>query len=317
MDKRAGLRQFYQTQSEQAQAEKRFNDRSKQLASLENTTIQAMNALISFLDGKTTKTEVVNQLKSISTPDVDKVVEAVTKLDNNITANRIDLKPLEQVLAAIRREVSLIPKTHAKAPEKLDSIKVNNLSDVKFDTSVLEKAIKNLELNPKISVQSPTVNVEKPDLKPIQDLMLDLLKAVRGIEIPEIPKIDIPKTDLSKVEKKLDDANKHLKDLVEKPTGGGGGGGNGTPYLNSQGKATYLQLDEGGLPTTTLAQTVRIDDTATPIIYIGKATIGTATSSGSQQISRLDTSSGLIKTWADGDSAYNNVWDNRAALTYL
>ena len=56
--------------------------------------------------------------------------------------------------------------------------------------------------------------------------MLDLLKATQSI------KLDVPETDLSKLEKqsteankKLDEANKHLKKISEKPTGGGGGGG--------------------------------------------------------------------------------------------
>lgn len=61
----------------------------------------------------------------------------------------------------------------------------------------------------------------------------------------------------------------------------------------------------------------RIDDTTTAnTTYIGKAAIGAATSSAVWQISKLDTSSGLIKTWADGDTLFNNIWDNRASLSY-
>lgn len=61
---------------------------------------------------------------------------------------------------------------------------------------------------------------------------------------------------------------------------------------------------------------VRLDDSNDPILYIGKASIGSATSSSVWQIAKLDTSSGLIKTWADGDSLFNNKWDDRASLTY-
>lgn len=60
----------------------------------------------------------------------------------------------------------------------------------------------------------------------------------------------------------------------------------------------------------------RIDDSADPIIYIGKAAIGSSTASAVWQITKLDTSSGLVKTWADGDASFNNIWDNRAALSY-
>jgi len=248
MDKRAGLRQFYQSQEAQAKSDKQFQDRSRQLASLEDTLVQGLNALIAFLDGKTTKTEVVNQLKSISTPDVDKVVKAVEQLDASVTQNKLDLKPLESLLSGIRREVSLIPKSHAEMPEMREDVRVTNLSDVKLDVSEVTKAIKALKLDPKIDVKSPDVQVNT-DLKPVQDILLDVLKAINKIQldVPEFP--DIPATDLSKVETKLDESNKHLKKLVDKPIGGGGGGGgNATPY-QADGKASYVDLVNGQIPT--------------------------------------------------------------------
>jgi hypothetical protein len=65
------------------------------------------------------------------------------------------------------------------------------------------------------------------------------------------------------------------------------------------------------------ALAVRIDDTTTAnTTYIGKATIGSATSSAVWQIAKLNTSSGLIKTWADGSSSFDQIWDNRTSLTY-
>lgn len=60
----------------------------------------------------------------------------------------------------------------------------------------------------------------------------------------------------------------------------------------------------------------RIDDTNDPIIYIGKAPIGSSESNAVWQVVKLDTSSGLIKTWADGDASFDNVWADRASLTY-
>ena len=61
---------------------------------------------------------------------------------------------------------------------------------------------------------------------------------------------------------------------------------------------------------------VRIDSSAGTTLYIGKAVIASGTSAAVWQIAKLDTSSGLIKTWADGDALFNNVWDNRASLSY-
>ena len=85
MTKRSDIRQHYQTtEANQAAHNQQFQDRTAQLNALEDTVINAFNTLIRFIDGKTTKTEVVNQLKSISTPDVDKVVTAISKLDKDI-----------------------------------------------------------------------------------------------------------------------------------------------------------------------------------------------------------------------------------------
>ena len=50
--------------------------------------------------------------------------------------------------------------------------------------------------------------------------------------------------------------------------------------------------------------------------YIGKAPIGSATSSAVWQVKRLDTTNGLDKMWADSNSAYDNIWDNYLTLTY-
>jgi len=71
-----------------------------------------------------------------------------------------------------------------------------------------------------------------------------------------------------------------------------------------------------GIKTSDSALATRIDDTTTAnVTYIGKAPIGSATSSDVWQVAKLDTSSGLIKTWADS-AGFTQVWDNRTSLTY-
>lgn len=277
MDKRSGLRQHYQSEEAQQAAEVQFEQRTEQLQNMEASFVGAITALIKFLGGHTSKTEVVNQLKSISTPDADKVVAAVSKLDADVLANKIELQPLIKELQGIKREMSLVPKTLPKMPEQKDSLKVTNLNEIKFDTTKLEKLIKDLKLDPKIEVKPADVNVEKPDLKPLQDIMMDMLKAVQKPKFPEIPK-----TDLTKVEEKLDESNKQLtesnkqlKKLVEKPTGGGGGGGNGTPYINGEGNAANVELeDDGSIPITDKAskptaayELVQYNDTDTSYEY--------------------------------------------------
>jgi hypothetical protein len=62
---------------------------------------------------------------------------------------------------------------------------------------------------------------------------------------------------------------------------------------------------------------VRLDDVSTAdVTYIGKASIASTTSDAVWQIAKLDTSSGLVKTWADGSASFTQVWDDRTTITY-
>lgn len=62
---------------------------------------------------------------------------------------------------------------------------------------------------------------------------------------------------------------------------------------------------------------LRMDDTTTTnVTYVGKAAIASATSAAVWHIFKIDETSGTVITWADGDANYDNVWDNRASLSY-
>jgi len=51
--------------------------------------------------------------------------------------------------------------------------------------------------------------------------------------------------------------------------------------------------------------------------YVGKAICGANTASPVWQIQRMVTVGSVDTiTWADGDGKFDNIWDNRAALTY-
>lgn len=49
--------------------------------------------------------------------------------------------------------------------------------------------------------------------------------------------------------------------------------------------------------------------------YVGEAAIGTAASAASWRIKKVDSTSGIIITWA-GTGVFDQVWDNRASLSY-
>ena len=65
-----------------------------------------------------------------------------------------------------------------------------------------------------------------------------------------------------------------------------------------------------------------IDEASTTVTYIGYAPIGTATSAASWLIARVTKASAtspngvVITEYADGNMAYDNIWNNRAALSY-
>ena len=91
MSDRAPLRAYYDGKAVQAKSDKQYAQRTAQLGALENTMIDGFNAVIKT-STRTTKTEVVNHPKSISTPDVQRVVEAVDALPEKLKKNNVDVQ---------------------------------------------------------------------------------------------------------------------------------------------------------------------------------------------------------------------------------
>ena len=56
--------------------------------------------------------------------------------------------------------------------------------------------------------------------------------------------------------------------------------------------------------------------TTANVVYVGYAVTGAITSASVWRIMNVNTSTGRV-TWADGDGSSNNVWDDRASLTYV
>lgn len=127
-------------------------------------------------------------------------------------------------------------------------------------------------------------------------------------------------------------------DDTETPVAQGGGGGGGTPtvdgyvpVVNPDGTTIGGQSDgltdaelraspidvQGTFYSTTAQYAVIADNKTTGgVIYIGYADPGTATSAASWRIKKVDISNYPVITWADGDTNFNNVFDNRVSLTY-
>jgi len=218
------------------------------------TTIKAFNAFTKYVDRKITKTEVVNQLKAIGTPDAFKVMSAVNDMHSTLKKlKNTDMTPVAELLKQLVQEVSQIPKEHPEAPEAVESVEINNLPDFDSYTTRIEDAVKALDVRPVVNVQAPQVTVkpadvhiEKQDFTTLEKALKQVVSAVENIVIPaQIP------TDMTKVEKKLDTANQHLEKISNKSFGGGGSGGHTTPYVDADGKPVYVEREaDGSVPVT-------------------------------------------------------------------
>lgn len=63
--------------------------------------------------------------------------------------------------------------------------------------------------------------------------------------------------------------------------------------------------------------TLRLDSVGGGITYVGEALPSTAESAALWRIKRLDeTGPDLDLLWADGNANFDNVWDDRAILSY-
>lgn len=75
------------------------------------------------------------------------------------------------------------------------------------------------------------------------------------------------------------------------------------PQITSAGQTTEL--------------TTKLDEASADVIYIGSAKLGTADSAASWQIRKIETAGNVTSIlYADGDRRFDNIWDNRASLTY-
>ena len=65
------------------------------------------------------------------------------------------------------------------------------------------------------------------------------------------------------------------------------------------------------------AKTTRIDDVSASLTYIGEAPTGASPGQAVWRISRIQTvGSETIIQYANGNTNWNSVWDDRASLAY-
>lgn len=74
-----------------------------------------------------------------------------------------------------------------------------------------------------------------------------------------------------------------------------------------------LSLTDGGSSTNIKL----LDEASSTITYVGEAAPGSSTASAVWKIKRLQTVATVTTiAWADGNENFDNIWNNRAILTY-
>lgn len=250
--------------------------------------VRSMQMLVDYLDNHVSKTEVVNQLLEVGTPDAYKVVEAVNMLEQTVSDQEpADLSEITALLRSVLQETEKIPKSHndIKIPEQVDnSDKLEKLESAIKAVDASIKAQKLVAEAPIVNVPEAVVNVDKPDLSPIEQeqkkTRTDLVKAIKGIVIP--------KTDIKPLEKELKKLNKLFNEFVEYGTGSSGGGGGGGVLLP-------------------LIVTERFDS-AGGYDYIGEAPVGTGEAESAWTITRYSSTEGKV--------ALSVAWNDRIGAIY-
>ena len=282
------------------------------------TTIKAFNAFTKYVDRKITKTEVVNQLKQIGTPDAMKVMSAVNDMHSTLKKlKNADLTPVAKLLEDLIGEVSQIPK---ESPEAVESVEINNLPDFDSYTTRIEQAVQALDVKPVVNVQAPQVTVkpadvhiEKQDFTTLEKALKQVVSAVENIVVPAQIL-----TDVTGVEKKLDKSNDYLKKISEKSFGGGGSGGHTTPYQDDQARPSYVTLVDGKIPVSLTAGTdpssfyvYDIEDGTTA--YYGNTNVA-----GAWMVKKVTDTLVSYATVTNNVAVttYTDAWTNKATLTY-
>lgn len=253
--------------------------------SLQETIFKSFQAVVSALEGNSSKAEAISAV-------VDTLEALENKVDKNKETVGVDIALLKSGLETLKKELTTIPVKSLKALPRFlqqkEQIKVTNLGELQQYFTTLEKAINQLKGSlvveapkvdvkiPDVNVPAPIVNVDAPDLKPLIKPLESLLPAIKGI-INAIPQ----PLDLSGIEKRLDKQNKLLKEIWDKPSGGSASGsGLSRPYLSKT-------IDTGQVTVSTTATLIlaangeRHDATlvnlGTTDVYIGDSEVTTST----------------------------------------
>lgn len=276
---------------------------------LQETIVQVAKSVVEFMQGNISRTQVLNQIEDFTTrEDASNLIESINRLHDTIkTHENVDLSEITGVMQGVLDEVKLIPKEHPEEKEEQFVDYTEQISNLTETVNAVKAAIEAQETTveaPVVNVEAPVVKVDAPDLKPLtKEVNEAFTKAINSIVFPEY------KVDLSTVEEEQRKQTQLLRDIRDTPSGGdSGGSGSIAPFLVDG----ALPVVDGG----SVSYEGRNDTTSdTNLVYLGKATPGTATSAAGWQIKRYNKSAGHM-SFADDATTFTKIWDNRTSYGY-
>lgn len=231
----------------------------KKLSDIESAISQSAKTITKYLDGKVTKTELVNQLDSVRTPDVEKVTELLEQIKQSISEQQpTDLTPITDGIQAV---ISTTKQLADKIPTNEAKDYTDGLNALLSTAQDIEQTLKDKELS--VNVAAPNVAVDAPDLKPLHADNQKIIKAITDIAMPKFSTAE-----LQDGQKELLDV---LKKILAKPVGGGGGGGVLLPLIVTE------RFDSAG-----------------GYDYIGEAPVGTGEAESAWTITRYSSTEGKV-----------------------
>ena len=276
---------------------------------------KSFRSLVSYLENRISKTEVVNQLSSIDTPDVYAVVLALEELHNTLkTHENTDLTEVTNTMKGVLEEVSKLPKELPTFEQKDYVAQFDTLTNAIKSVEKVVKAQKLVAEAPQVNVEAPRITVEQNEVdisaleNELQTSRKEFTKAIKSIVIPE--------TDTKGIEKQLKSIDKLLNEFLDAPRGGGGGGGRATPYETADGMPKFITVgDDGTIPVSVSGGTsplnaysyIQKDTSDSTYKYYGYADGNTA---GAWAIKRITISTNLAE-YVKGTTGYTAAWTAR------
>lgn len=256
-----------------------------------------------------------------------------------------------EVLGKAVEKLSKLPEELKPADVKLDSLEIKNLDVLE---TKLDEVISKLNTQPDIKIENKQdlTKINK-SVATVEKAFRDVLKLVSELKRkqPEVivnNDIDWPTNPSEAIPVVLvDRERKRFYDALQRVVAGGGGGF--PSRLTSDDAVKVVNPDGsnigggGSIDISTLAKESKQDDIITAIeniaidppavtnyttriaedsedtnlTYIGNAELGADESAAVWQIKRLDSTTGLVKLWANGSDAFNVAWTNRENEEYL